>query len=185
MNPGMMGGMMNPGMMNPGMMNPGMMNPGMMNPGMMNQGMMNNGMMMPGMMMPGMMQGMVGGGAQMNNDEQEEWMKGFKMAQQESTAADVSEQNAPGPKMNIVFNTTQGTTHNMVLPYGTTIGQALEKYLQRVGRPDLIGNQENKICFLVNAQKLKFGDTTPIEQFFKNSINPKVVVNDINNLIGA
>ena len=174
--PGMGGGMM-PGM-GGGMPGMGMTGMGGMMPGM---GMAGMGGMMPGMGMTGM----VGGGAQMDNAQEEEWMKGFKQAVQEVNSTNNSEQNQPGPKMNIVFNTTQGTTHNMVFAYGTTISQALEKYLQRVGRPDLIGNQENKICFLVNAQKLKFGDNTPIEQFFKNAINPKVVVNDINNLIGA
>ena len=167
-----MGGGMMPGM--PGVM-PNMM-PGVM-PNMM-PGVMPN-------MMPNMMPGMVGGTGQMNAEEQELWMQGFKMAQQEENSSNNAEQNQPGPKMNIVFNTTQGTTHNMVFPYGTTISEALKKYLQRVGRPDLFNNQDNKICFLVNATKLKFDDNTPIEQFFKNSINPKVVVNDINNLIGA
>ena len=179
--------MMNPGMMNPNM-NMGMMNPGMMNPNM-NMNMMNPSMMgvMPGMgqMMPGMMTPMVGGNQMMNNMEEEEWMKGFKMAVQEVNSSGDPEADKPGLKMNIIFNTTQGTSHNLVMTYGTTIDQALSKYLKRVGRPELIGSQDNKICFLFNATKMKFGDQTPIETFFKNAPNPKVVVNDINNLIGA
>ena len=178
---------MNPGMMNPGMMNPGMMNPGMMNPGMMNPGMMgmNPGMMgmNPGMMGMGMMG--VGGGAPANQQEEELWMQGFKMAVQEVNSQPEQDANPGAPKINVIFNTTQGTTHNMVMSHGTTIDEALKKYLKRVGRPDLINDNSNKICFLFNATKLKFGDNTPIEQFFKNAPNPKVVVNDINNLIGA
>ena len=181
MNPNMMGGMMNQNMMScmPGMM-PGMMGgmPGVM-PGM-------------GQMMPGMMPGMVGGNqmnmnmGNMNNaEEEEEWMKGFKMAVQEVNSNADSDENKPGPRVNVIFNTTQGTTHNIAAPYGTTVHQTLEKYLKRVGRPELIGTQDNKICFLWNATKMKFGDNTPVEQFFKNAINPKIVVNDINNLIGA
>ena len=177
----MMGGMMNQNMMScmPGMM-PGMMGgmPGVM-PGM-------------GQMMPGMMPGMVGGNqmnmnmGNMNNaEEEEEWMKGFKMAVQEVNSNADSDENKPGPRVNVIFNTTQGTTHNIAAPYGTTVHQTLEKYLKRVGRPELIGTQDNKICFLWNATKMKFGDNTPVEQFFKNAINPKIVVNDINNLIGA
>ena len=173
MNPGMMG--MNPNMMG---MNPNMMgmNPGMMG---MNPGMMG---MNPGMMGMGPM---VGGGAQMNPQEEEIWMQGFKMAVKEVNDIPDPESSAPGPKINVIFNTTQGTTHNMVMNHGTTIDDALKKYLKRVGRPDLINDNTNKICFLFNATKLKFGDKTPIEQFFKNAPNPKVVVNDINNLIGA
>ena len=73
----------------------------------------------------------------------------------------------------------------MVYTYGTTIEQALEKYLKKVGRPELIRDNTNKICFLFNATQLKFGNKTKVEVFFKNINNPKVVVNDVNNLIGA
>ena len=121
----MMGGMMNQNMMScmPGMM-PGMMGgmPGVM-PGM-------------GQMMPGMMPGMVGGNqmnmnmGNMNNaEEEEEWMKGFKMAVQEVNSNADSDENKPGPRVNVIFNTTQGTTHNIAAPYGTTVHQTLEKYL--------------------------------------------------------
>ena len=181
MNPNMMGGMMNPNMMScmPGMM-PGMMGgmPGVM-PGM-------------GQMMPGMMPGMVGGNqmnmnmGNMNNaEEEEEWMKGFKMAVQEVNSSIDPDDNKPGPRINIIFNTTQGTSHNIAVPHGTTVNQALEKYLKRIGKPELIGTQESKICFLWNANKMRFGDNTPVEQFFKNMQMPKIVVNDVNNLIGA
>ena len=73
----------------------------------------------------------------------------------------------------------------MVYDYGTTIDKSLEKYLKRVGRPDLYQQKSNKICFLFNAAQLKIGDQTKVENFFKNVQNPKVVVNDVNNLIGA
>ena len=161
----MMGGMMNQNMMScmPGMM-PGMMGgmPGVM-PGM-------------GQMMPGMMPGMVGGNqmnmnmGNMNNaEEEEEWMKGFKMAVQEVNSSIDPDDNKPGPRINIIFNTTQGTTHNIAVVKGTTVHQALEKYLKRIGKPELIGTEENKICFLWNANKMRFGDNTPVEKFFKNN----------------
>jgi len=181
MNP-MMGNCMNPGMGN--CMNPGMMNTGMggMMPGMMMPGMGGMAGVMPGMgqMSPGMMNGFVGGAS-----EDEEWLKGFKMAVEEVDNSGDPELKKPGPKLNIIFNTTQGTSTNLVISYGTTVEEALAKYLRRMGKPELIGNQDNKICFLFNANKMKFGDKTPVEQFFKSAPNPKVVVNDINNLIGA
>ena len=37
-------------------------------------------------------------------------------------------------KINIIFNTTQGTTHSMVFDINTSIGLTIEKYLKRVGR---------------------------------------------------
>ena len=88
-------------------------------------------------------------------------------------------------KLNVIFKTTQGTTHTLVYNYGITIDQALSKYLNRVGRPELYDQKSNKICFLFNASQLKFGDQTKIEVFFKGVTNPKVVVNDVHNLSGA
>ena len=157
------------GMPNMGMPNMGMPNMGMPNMANMNMGNMNMGNFMQ------------------NQGEEEEWMKGFKMGVEEvnNTGEQDGDANTPGPKMNVIFKTTQGTAHTMVYNYGTTIDQALAKYLNRVGRPDLIGDKSNKICFLFNAAQLKFKDQTKVEAFFKNVNNPKVVVNDVNNLIGA
>ena len=132
------------------------------------------------MNMQGMPQGM--NMAMMDN---EEWLKGFQMGVDEVNALAQQESQNDGPKINVIFKTTQGTTTAMVYDYGTTIDKSLEKYLKRVGRPDLYQQKSNKICFLFNAAQLKIGDQTQVENFFKNVQNPKVVVNDVNNLIGA
>ena len=143
------------------------MNPMMGNMGM-NQMMGNNmGMDMMGNMMV--------------NAGNEDWMKGLKMAMEE----DKQPEEEPGPKINIVFKTTQGTVTNLVVKHGTTVGKTLELYLKRVGKPELINNLQGRLCFLVNAKQLKFSDTTKIEDFFKNVTLPTVLVNDVNNLIGA
>ena len=148
---------------------------GMGMPGM--QGMGMQGMGMQGINMQGMGMGMM---------DNEEWLKGFQMGVDEINAqAAQQEEVSAGPKINVIFKTTQGTTTAMVYDYGTTIDKALEKYLKRVGRPDLYREKSNKICFLFNAAQLKIGDATKVENFFKNVQNPKVVVNDVNNLIGA
>ena len=134
--------------------------------------------------MPMQNQFMMGG---MGANENEEWMKGFQMGVEEvnNAKSQDNEANNPGPKLNVIFKTTQGTTHTLVYNYGITIDQALFKYLQRVGKPELYEEKSNKICFLFNAAQLKFGDQTKIEVFFKGVTNPKVVVNDVHNLIGA
>ena len=41
------------------------------------------------------------------------------------------------------------------------------------------------VSVLFNAAKLEFGNKTTVENFFRNVMNPKVVVNDTANLIGA
>ena len=160
--------------------------------GMGGMGMPMNNMMggMGGMGMPmnNMMGGMGGMGMNMNYMEDEDWMKGFKMGVEEVTNIgenNDSESQLPGPKLNVIFKTTKGTQTTLVLTHGTTIDTALKKYLKRVGKPELIIKKDSKICFLYNATQLKFGDNTTIEQFFKFNNNPTVVVNDVNNLIGA
>ena len=162
------------------MMQMGMNNMGMgmgMPMNMMGGGMMPNMNMMGGMGMQNM--NMAG-----NNDE--DWLEGFKMGVEEInnplTNSD-PDANSPGPKINVLFTTTIGTKRNIVLSHGTTIDQALKKYLNAVGKPDLVNS--DKISFLFNASKLEFGNNTKIENFFKNVMNPKVVVNDTANLIGA
>ena len=43
----------------------------------------------------------------------------------------------------------------------------------------------NKIVFLYDANPLKINDTTKVKDIFKNALNPKIIVNDIDNMIGA
>ena len=109
----------------------------------------------------------------------EEWLKGFQM--QVNANNDEEELNT-GPVIPVIFKTIQGNTNVITVNYGTTINDTLEKYLKRVGRPDLIGTHE--LYFLFSARQLKFGDKTNVESFFKFAQNPQVFVNDINCLIG-
>ena len=120
----------------------------------------------------------------MMNVGNDDWMKGFELGMNENDQQQQQIQEEPGPKINVVFKTTQGTVTNMVFKHGITVGEALEMYLKRVGRPDLINNLQGRLCFLVNAKNLKFSDTTKIEDFFKNNPSPSILVNDINNMIG-
>ena len=120
----------------------------------------------------------------MDNSANEEWMKGFQMGVDEVSGSQ-QEENIGGLKINIIFRTTQGTTTNMIYPYGTTLDQAIAKYLARVGREDLYRDKSHQICFLFNGSQIKFGDNRKVEVFFKNIAGPKVIVNDVHNLIGA
>ena len=86
----------------------------------------------------------------------------------------------PCPKMNIIFKNTNGSKYQISVNYGTTIDQLLNIYLKQMNEGNLY--LYNKICFLYNATQLKQGNNTPIENFFRNSINPVVIANDISNL---
>ena len=127
----------------------------------------NNNIMIPNQMLGLNLMGM--------NNIDEDWLKGFKMGGEE-------ENYIYPPKINIIFQTTQGVARTFVFDYGTTIDEVLKKYFYRINKPEII-NQKGKFCFTFNASQLKFGDKTKIEEFFKGISNPKVVVNDVNNLV--
>ena len=92
-------------------------------------------------------------------------------------------QMPPPNKVNIVFKTTQGLITNVLVDFGTLVKDALLLYLKRVGRPDLY-KENSGIFFLHNAQKVNLNDNTFIENFDRQ-INPVIIVNDVQNLIGA
>jgi len=186
--PGMgMPGMGMPGMGMPGMGMPGMGMPGMGMPGMGMPGMGMPGMGMPGMGMPGMGMPGVGGGSINNLEEDEDWLAGYKegLVSAENNQESELEQQIEGHKINVLFKTTQGTQHILVLSIKSTLDEAIKAYLKRVGRPELITNNQNQICFLYNATQINLGEKKTLEQFFMGNQNPTIVVNDINNLIGA
>ena len=144
------------------------------------------GMPMGGMGMPMNNMNMMGNMGLSGGGEDDEWMKGFKMGVDEVNnpgGDNDPDLNSPGPKLNVLFTTTIGTSRNIVLNHSTTIDQALKKYLKTVDKSDLY--KSDKISFLFNATKLNYGETKTVGEFFKNSPNPKVIVNDTNNLIGA
>ena len=84
-----------------------------------------------------------------------------------------------GPEKKVIFNTTTGYRNTLYLNYGITIDQMLKIYLRIIGREDLYNNKNIQVFFLYNATKVKFGDKTPLWLFFRNNINPKVVVVNI------
>ena len=45
--------------------------------------------------------------------------------------------------------------------------QLLKIYLHKIGRPELYEQKSKNIWFFFGAQKLNYGDTTPVENIFK------------------
>ena len=121
-----------------------------------------------------------------NPVEDEEWIKGFTLGVQEVASSNQEEEEDDGsPKINCIFTTTKGKKTNVVVPVNMSIDKALHKYLKRVGSEDLYNQKSKDICFLYNGTNLKFGETKSVREFFGINKNPNVIVNDVNNLIGA
>ena len=96
------------------------------------------------------------------------------------TIPDLKYSIGTGPKINVVFDTDFGLRNNLILNFGTSIDQMLKIYLRRYDI-EYLYNKNDKIIFLFKANKIKFGDKTPIENFFKYDSNPKVTVFPIPN----
>ena len=79
-----------------------------------------------------------------------------------------------GGKINAIFQSVGGLRLNFTVNIGTTIDKLLKKFLYKIDHPELIGN--NKILFLYNASPLKFGDQTPVEEYFRFNYNPKILI---------
>ena len=93
-----------------------------------------------------------------------------------------------GSKIRIIFRTIQGVTTNIIFDDNDSVSNLLKKYLKKFDRPKLISSLMeggNKIVFLYNVNPLKINDTTKVKDIFKNDSNPKIVVYDVHNLIGA
>ena len=84
--------------------------------------------------------------------------------------------------MNIIFQTNQGEFYNMVFNWGETVNQMLIKFLKKIGRNDLIGNNSNSIVFLFNASQIYFYNQSTLKDFFQKSQSAKIYVNFSNQM---
>ena len=88
------------------------------------------------------------------------------------------------PVIFVKFRSTTGSSLELFYPISNSVDDLLNLFFREVGKPGLKNDIPNKLCFLYNAKQMKPGDKTTLKNFFKNDENPKVVVNDINNLLG-
>ena len=85
--------------------------------------------------------------------------------------------NQIGTKLKyILFSNVKGYKNVLKLNYGTTIDQMLRIYLKIIKR-EFLYNDNQKVCFIYNAKKIKFGNKTRIECFFRYIDFPKIIVN--------
>ena len=60
----------------------------------------------------------------------------------------------------------------MVFDYGTPICDVLTKYLEEINKLEF----KNKVSFIFNGKKIRFGDKTKIESFFEHHRYPRITV---------
>jgi hypothetical protein len=91
-------------------------------------------------------------------------------------------------KINLIFTTTQGISLNIITSKKYPIGQVLTFYLFRMRKlkviTDLMNGKEG-ICFLFNSIRLTVRDKKTVGHIFEGISNPKIIVNDVDNMIGG
>ena len=89
-------------------------------------------------------------------------------------------------KVNITFSSMQGTKINMIFDCDESIDGILTKFLKRVNLTELIGNLQNKIKFILNADPIDFGDDRKLKDILvPGTTNTNIIIHDTGNLIGA
>ena len=89
-------------------------------------------------------------------------------------------------RINIIFKAATGVNYTLICNYGITVNDMFREYFERIGRPNLFNDNNNKIEFIYNSKAINYlNNNTKIEEFFNrntNSISIQVLTND---LIGA
>ena len=88
------------------------------------------------------------------------------------------------PIIIVKFRSTTGSSWDMADYIPDSVDGLLNIFLKQIGKPGLKNDIPSRLCFLYNAKQMKPGDQTTLKNFFKNDKNPKVIVNDMNNLLG-
>ena len=101
----------------------------------------------------------------------------------DSESEDDEQCECDGIKKNIIFQNTRGLIINIQISLNHSLLTLLKKYLAKIDIT--IESAKNNLLFTFNGYKINFDKKTKIKDFFKNNTNPKVLVNDIGNLIGV
>ena len=100
----------------------------------------------------------------------------------ENEISDYSIINVTNQIYNVKFTTTNGSTKTFFLDPECPVEMAIIIYC--IYKNKVFDLLESRISFLYNAYKIKIRDKTHIKELFKGNVNPKIVVNDTDNLIG-
>ena len=114
------------------------------------------------------------------------FMVKVKISNNNSNTSNISlkSQESSSFKIRIMFKTSQGVLLNIPFDNEISVGSALQKYLIRVNREDLIKSNQEKITFIYNASRLSINDNRRLKDIILGD-QATIMVNDISNLIGA
>ena len=84
---------------------------------------------------------------------------------------------------NCIFKTSNGKKFAILFNSGKTVADLILTFFKRVDQEDLY--EKGGISFIYNTEQLDYHLQTKVENLFKHSGSPIIMVLDVNNLIGA
>ena len=84
---------------------------------------------------------------------------------------------------NCIFKTSNGKKFTILFNSGKTVADLILTFFKRVDQEDLY--EKGGISFIYNTEQLDYHLQTKVENLFKHSGSPIIMVLDVNNLIGA
>ena len=84
---------------------------------------------------------------------------------------------------NCIFKTSNGKKFAILFNSGKTVADLILTFFKRVDQEDLY--EKGGISFIYNTEQLDYNLQTKVENLFKLSGSPIIMVLDVNNLIGA
>ena len=101
----------------------------------------------------------------------------------DNESEDSDECECEGEKKNMIFASSSGVRTNIGISTNHSISTLIKKYIARRGMN--YESVKKKLCFIYNGRTLKFDNLTKIKDFFPFESHPRIIVNDIDNLIGV
>ena len=102
---------------------------------------------------------------------------------------DILDDDSKKMTINLFFKTTQGVEKILFASRNTPIGIILIFYLLREKGAnfvmDIIKKKDRRICFLYHATPLRIDDDRKIREIFGENLTPRILVNDVDNIIGG
>ena len=105
------------------------------------------------------------------------WKQGY------STNNNISNQIPVNNTYNCLFKTSNGKIFTLLFNSGRTIADLILTFFKKIDQEDLY--KKGGITFIYNTEKLSYNSQANVENVFKVTGTPIIMVIDVNNLIGA
>ena len=121
--------------------------------------------------------------AQNMNNNNQNWKNGYSIGNFDQNQVQFNNNNQI-ERMNFVFKMTNGSRINLLFDTEKTVEDLILTFFRRMNSEHLFA--KGGVTFIYNASEINYHTKNKAKNFFYTStVNPTIVVVDVNNLIGA